>query len=196
MKRVFFIIIIFSLQSYFLFSQDFQIKYGLYNKSNQLTDTTKILFSDSINFRIDWLNDERPYSLIILHNDTFVTLFRNKKVYFVEKYKEIEKGNDNIKTIFTKQDSVILDYKVLLAKVLIKRETGKNKEYDVWYLPNKDFIATNAGTPFSNIPGLIIIKKDNEKQITEKIISFCNVYLPIDLFKIPKEYKYFKGNKM
>ncbi len=93
MKKIiflFFVAILTSANS--LFAQGYQIKYGLYNKSDQLTDTTKILSSDSTNYRIDWLNDERPYSSIILHNDTFITLFRNKKVYFVDKYYDIEKS--------------------------------------------------------------------------------------------------------
>ncbi len=63
-------------------------------------------------------------------------------------------------------------------------------------MPGKDFITTNTGTPFSDIPGLIFIKKNKEKQITEKVISISKTELSLDLFKIPKEYKYFEGKKL
>ena len=190
------LIMIFTLQAIFLFAQGFQIKYGLYNQSNQFTDTSKILFSDSTNFRIDWLNDERPYSLIILHNDTFITLFRNKKVYFVEKHKEINKGKDRIKIVYENRDSVISGYKVSYARVFQNVNDDKIKEYEIWYVPDKNFNPINAGTPFSNIPGLIFLRKDKEKQITEKVISISLIDLPLDLFKIPNGYKYFKSIKM
>jgi len=189
------LIIIFILQVFSSFAQGVRIKYALYNQNNQLIDSTKILFSDSVNFRIDWLSDERPYSLIILHNDTFITLFRNNKVYFVKRDNEIKNIKDKTKIIYTNRDSVIWGHKVSYAQVFVAtNNNARKKEYEIWFIPNKDFSKINAGTPFSDIPGLIILKKDKEKHLTEKVISICKMDLPLDLFTIPEGYKKFEGN--
>ena len=191
MRKIVFLILITTLvQS--LLAQGFQVKYGLFDRNNHLIDTTKVLISDSTNFRTDWFNAERPYSRIILHNDTFITLFRNKKIYFVKRYLEIKENNYPAKVKLYKKDTVILGFHLLFAKVSSTSKTGKQKDYEVWYLPDKHFEFLNLGTPFDKIPGLVFVKIDKVKQTTEKVISVTQTVLPPDIFSVPRDYKKFK----